>query len=237
MCCFYVYSGFLIVNLALLHRVKKNTEDPKERAQASLLLGGFLATYLLGFAFDVAFEYAGIVLPQIAPVFALFAMGAIGWSVYRYRPLHPHNLKENEVILTGDVREGIYTLIGALFVMGAILNYISRLIFEGQGARPFGDFSVWVLVAAAGIMLWLRRLKRNMDFKDLLVAVVCAVSIPLVILRFVSYGSITVWAFTLFLLLIALLYNRRTLLVAIMLSSVATQGNFVGNGPRRHGAA
>jgi hypothetical protein len=149
-------------------------------------------------------------------------VGAIGWSVYRYRPLHPHNLKESEVILTGGVREGIYTLIGALFVAGAILNYISRMIYEG--ALPFADASVWFLLLAAGFMLWLRRLKRNMDIKDLLVAVVCAVSIPIVILRFATYGSITVWAFTLFLLLIALLYNRRTLLVAIMLSSVATQG-------------
>jgi len=223
---YFFYAYYLIysaVNIAILLLTRKNTRDENERAQVTILAIAFGIAYVFGTIFDLLLEHMNIIVPQLAPIFAVIAVGGIVYSVYKYRPLDPQNLNQSEIILTDNIRKNMYSLMGFIFITISIINIITKsLFYEGISSSSVTLLSLFLILIAVFLFI-VNNLKINNDFKDLLVAIIYSIVIPVPILRFVQYGSTTIWAFVFLIMVICLLYNKRIMLIAVIISSIMTQ--------------
>lgn len=215
---FYTYYiGFTITNLVILLSTRIKSYDKNKRAQASLLAKCYIIAYTFGTLTDIVFEQLNIIIPQFSPVFSLLPIGAIIYSVKRYGPLSPEHIDRSEVILTNDVRRNVYYLMSLIFAAWSVIN----IIIQSENGY-MGGFSLFLIIISSFIII-INQLSFNDEIKELLLAIIYSLVIPLITLWFVQSGSITIWAFIFLLLVVCMLYNRRLLLIAVIMSAIMTQ--------------
>lgn len=220
---FIYYLGYTVVNIMVLMYTRMKSRDKNVQAQVTVIASAYIIAYLFGTVSDVVLEQWDIMIPQFASIFSLIALGAIVYSIHRYRPLDQNNTIPGETILTDDDRKYIYTLMSFLFVVGGFINIISLGLFHNKNNLPYNNsFSLFMLLIAVYIFI-VNKLRIKNDFKDLLVTIAYAIAIPHIVLSFVSYGSTTIWAFMLLIMVVCVLYNKRIMLISVIISSIMTQ--------------
>ncbi|MDD2620478.1 MAG: GGDEF domain-containing protein, partial [Syntrophomonadaceae bacterium] len=221
---FYTYYiGFTVVNLTILLFTSINSHDENKSASMKLIAVAYILAYVLGTLSDTVLGHFNIIFPQISPVFSLLPVLAMVYSVRRYGLLVKEDINQSETILTSDVRKNINIIMGIIFASGSLINIIGqKWLYSELGLYSVNGFSLFLLFIAA-IIIIVNKLRTSNDFKELLFSILFCFIIPTIIIRFIRYGSITIWAFIFILLLISLLYNKRTLLIAITISSFMTQ--------------
>lgn len=220
---FYAYLiGFTVANLAVLLYTRMHSRDKVQRSQVTLLAICIAVSYALGILSDLVLEQFNIIIPQVSPVFSLLPIGAMAYLVSRHGSISP-GAADYEFEITYDVNNNVYWFLSLGFVIGSFLNLFSQsLLYDEAGLSHINGFSLFLLLVAV-LILTLHRLRLNGIIKEMMVAVSYSLIIPLITLRFVKYGSITIWAFIFLLIIVCLLYDRKILLITISLSSAMTQ--------------
>jgi len=217
------YAAFTLATVLLLWRWGRASSDPGVRKQAKWLMATLAAATALGTATDVVPALAGVRLPSMAAVFSLLPIYAISHSVSRYGLMRPAEPDPNVVILDNPTRASIHLLLGRLFIAGSALNLLAQTLFyHEEGLSNIYGFSAFLLLAGVALTL-LNRLKLEEDFKELLLAFACCLMIPAITLRFWVYGTVTIWTVYFAMLVASLLFNRRIILVAVLLSAFVAQ--------------
>jgi diguanylate cyclase (GGDEF)-like protein len=208
------YSSYAALSIIILLATRRTTTESSLRLQVTLLAAAFSVAYFLGSLFDVTLESLSIYFPQIAPVFSVLGTGAIAYSVHRHRPLHEKPVNQGEIILTDDVRSSIYTLMAVMFIIGGIL-ILTHHVIAGDISHHYAHIYFLITLVVAGFIYSLKWLRLSHDLKDLLITIAYLVFIPVIFMRFIHSGSITVWAFVLLVMMIAMLYNNQFMLLGI----------------------
>ncbi|MEL1134468.1 EAL domain-containing protein [Desulfitobacterium sp. THU1] len=221
---FYVYYiAFTIINLILLLSTRTTSQDKNIRTQVTWLAICYIIAYTLGTLSDVVFGYLNFTIPRHSTVFALLPIGAIAYFVKKYGPLGPVPITQSEGFRTEKAHSNVYRVMSFGFAIGSILNIISqKLLYQETGLPNINLFSMFLIVIAV-ITLIISELRINGLLKEMLIAIVYSLIIPYITLRFVQYGSITIWAFVFLLFILCLIYNRRILLITITMSALMTQ--------------
>ncbi|MGE4272186.1 MAG: EAL domain-containing protein [Desulfitobacterium sp.] len=221
---FYAYYiGFTIINIILLLLARITSQDKNIRTQATWLAICYIIAYALGTLSDVVFGYINITVPRLSSVFSLLPIGAIAYIVKKYGLLGPVTITQSEGLHTDQAHSNVYRVMSFGFAIGSMLNIISqKLVYQETGLPDIDKFSM-VLIFIAVMILLINELRINGFLKEMLIAMVYSMIIPYMTLRFVKYGSITIWAFVFLLFILCLIYNRRILLITITMSALMTQ--------------
>ena len=187
-----------------------------------LLTGSLLVASILGSLTDILPVFLQIRTPQFSPIFVLFPLAAISYSVKYHGFMQPEAKNLNELILQESAYTNVYRYIGFMFVVGSILNLVLRLIFQ-KASLPSVLPSSGAFLAIAAFILLINRTKLDDTMKEMLLAAAVSFTIPVVTLWFVKSGSTTIWGFVFLLMIICLLFNRRTILMTVIISSMLTQ--------------
>lgn len=220
-CCYYIVY-FIIIAL-LLKNWGSKTASAEVRNQARLLLVSLWVCIALGTVTEVILPLLGIHTPSIAPIFSLLPVLAVSHCVRRYGFMQPVAGNPNETILDRANRTMLYQILGFFFLFGSLMNLLSQHFFYRETMLSSSFLFSGLLMLTGGFILFLSRLVFNELFKELLFAVLFSLLIPFVTLRFAVYGSITIWTFFFLLLMVGLLFNKRILLITILLSAGQTQ--------------
>ncbi|AGA69001.1 diguanylate cyclase (GGDEF) domain-containing protein [Desulfitobacterium dichloroeliminans LMG P-21439] len=221
---FYAYYiSFTITNLILLLSTRITSPDKSKRTQVTWLAICYIIAYTLGTLSDVVFGYLDITIPRLSTIFSLIPIGAIAYSVMKYGPLSRKPATQSAAFRTDHAHSNVYRVMSFGFAIGSILNIISqKLLYQETGLPDIDKFSVFLIFVAI-IILLINELRINSLLKEMSMAIVYSIIIPYMTLRFVQYGSITIWAFVFLLFILCLIYNRRILLITITMSSLMTQ--------------
>jgi diguanylate cyclase (GGDEF)-like protein len=224
---FYLYyAGYVLACLGLVGLWKRNSAAENSRRQATLIFISLLAALLLGSLTDVILS-SNLTnpLPQMAPVFTLIPIIAMYYAIKRYGLMHRPMINQDELILNDETRTVLFHYLSVAFLAGGLLGFLSEYLphmLQGKG-NLYSALRTSGLLFSIGLALQISQRLKGEDLKDSLNMVVLLVSIPLITLCFLQYAAITVWVFPLILVIISLVFNKRSLLFSVTAVAVVTQ--------------
>ncbi len=153
---------------------------------------------------------------MVAPVAAMYyAAGYQGGSSV---------IKEG-LILSQQTRHKLQFYLGCTYVFGGVLvfanQYFPELTVNKDLLAP--TVQTGVMLFLLGFMILAVQRVADRKIADALTLGILLFSIPLITLRFVQFGSITVWAFPLVMILVSLMYDGRVPLFLVTVVSIVTQ--------------
>lgn len=220
---FNVYYCSYVIAVLWLVITWGRSKDASVKKQAWLIAATLAAALVMGTMVDMlGIKVFQITLPEMTPIVAIIPATAIFYSIKKYGLLRPKPITEDEAILSNKARMKIYNYVSAGFIAGAFLNFVSQYLI-------YNDDLIYVLTNSAILALFgiaayaVQRAKLKKKVVNLLNGAILTIAIPVITLRFSQYAGLTVWALPFALLIIALTFNKRTMLVAIAASMVLTE--------------
>ncbi|KPU44637.1 phytochrome-like protein cph2 [Oxobacter pfennigii] len=223
---YFYYGGYTLACLGLVFIWQRKATDKNIRMQAMLICISLFAALLLGSLTDVVLS-SNLTnpLPQMAPVFTLIPIMAIYYSIKRYGLMHREMLDQDELILNDEMRAILFQYLSAGYFAAGLLGFLSEYLphrLQGTG-NIYSALLTGGLLFGTGFAFQIIQRLKNENIKNTLNMIVLLSSIPLITLRFLQYTGITVWVFPIILMIISLIFNKRSLLLSITAVAIATQ--------------
>ncbi len=217
------YAGYSLAVLLLVNNWSKNAWDYEHKKQSRLVLGSILITFVVASFTDVInASFIHLWIPQMAPLLILLPIYVMFESIRNHGFMDIKRMDDQELILNHVTRASIYQNISTALVIGSCLNFISQYFIYGVSFNTTLYLSIVVFFAAIMIFA-LGKSNWSDDAKDNVLIMAVSVLIPVVTIRFVQFGSITIWAFPFIFLLLFVLFNKRIMLIAASVSIITTQ--------------
>ena len=219
------YIVFTIIGLCLLLKWEKNSKEPEKKKQAHILIISFATVVILGTITEIVVNtYTPFRIPQMAPIIALIPITAIYYAIKMYGLLAPEKSQETEPgkILNKAKHGQLYQIMSIMFVIGGLLNFASQYYFNAPSFVSVLIFSM-VLFIIGLVLQIIRIIPIKEELRDTFLMLVIAVSIPVITLRFIEFGSLTVWAAPFVFVMLSVVFNQRRMLYGICISILLTQ--------------
>ncbi len=218
------YIGYTVVCLVRVWLWRRNSSDQNVKKQFGAILISFFTALALGTATDMA---ANALLtdkiPQMGPVFILIPIITLYLLMKRYGILNLQNINTNEEILSDATRKKLYRYITISLAAGSALVFITQYVMNQNGILWLTlALSASLMLAGVGINI-VNRLNLSNRQKDFINILGLSVSIPIITLCYLQFGSITVWAFPFLLIIISLVFNKRVVLRTVAFLIILTQ--------------
>jgi diguanylate cyclase (GGDEF)-like protein len=214
---------FIAIAVIIIYLWAKDSASENIKKQVKLLMSSILAASVLGSFTDILPVFLKIRIPQFSPVFVLFPIAAISYSVKYYGFMQPETENQNELILNESAYTNFYRYIGLIFTAGSIFNLVIQFLLYKEYSSTSALLFSGVLIAITVFIFLISRLKLDDSIKEIHFAVGLSFVIPVLTLWFVYSGGITIWPFIFLLIIVCLLFNRRTILITVITSSILTQ--------------
>ena len=218
------YGSFMLGGLWIIWRWYKTASSRQTRKQARLILSSFAITLFIGTLTDMVLNsFLPVKIPQIAPIIMLIPVTTMYCSMRFYGLMKSETIDEDEIILKGATRSRIYYHISIVSIAGGFLNFISQyLLLDDPDIQGVLLLSAFLILSGLLVQL-VQRLKLKNGVMDMIVTIWVLAVIPFISLQYVEYASLTIWAFPFILIIVSLLFNRRSLLIAVSVSVFVTQ--------------
>lgn len=221
---FYLYLIiFTLINLLFLLIGRHQSQDSGHRIQLAMTSGAILLTSTGWALSDLVMSKWSLPIPYPAPAFFILFTTAVLYSTRHHRPIHRQENRKTPIILTDEMQRRVYLLMSLVLLMAALIHLIAQLILTRTLAFDDAEILSLFLLAIAAVIFLISHLPMEQEGKDLLILVAFSLVIPMAGLKSASMGSMTLWIFMLPVIIICLLYNRRTMLITITASSFLTQ--------------
>ncbi len=218
---------FVLYTAACLYMIRQwgmSSDSPRKRKQAQLLFIFFAVTLLFGVLSDtLGNTIFPVDIPQIGPLLMLFPAFAAYYAIKKYGLLNPKYVDEDAILMSGQIRTKITNYLSNAFLFAALLNVMAAYLLH-EAAYP-GDvllYSGMLLVAGAALQI-IQRFVKNKRFKDILIAAVFSLIVPILTFRFVDFAVVTTWAFPFILLIATLVFGNSFVQVTLCIAILFTQ--------------
>ncbi len=198
-------------------------KSPKVQRQAKIFFISWLAAGAAATVTDtILSKYAHILFPQMAPIILIFPLAIVYYAIKQFGFLKSKTVSD-EQILDDGARRKLYGYLSVAYAACAVLFYL----FETPASVYWSfdqvvGFSITLAVFAAGIQT-VQRFKIREEYKDIINVIIIAISIPVITLQFIRFASVTIWAFPVILIIFALVFNKRYVLMILGVSVILTQ--------------
>lgn len=223
----YFYAIVYVLSILIIawkwKEKEKNIEITKQR---NFFLRVFVVAFLIGSLIDVIlnsiFKNS---FPQISPLFALFPIGAMYKLAKHDDLIKLGKTAKDEIIVTGQEQTDIFKYISIAFFIGGLLSFYSGYFSykTGMGSDlKFSAINACILISISLVLIIVQNIKKE-SLKEKFNVLILSLSVPIVALRFLDYGSITLWGFPIIIMMSALLFTKKNLLVSVTIMSIITQ--------------
>lgn len=127
-----------------------------------------------------------------------------------------------QLFLNNSNRKHIYNFLSTSLIIGGFLNLITRKSELETNLNAVLTLTIFLFVLGLIIKV-IVHLNLSKELKDNLILAFIIITIPVITLQFIKYGSITVWAFPFVLVIIFTMFNNRKMLIYLSLSIFLTQ--------------
>jgi hypothetical protein len=220
--CYYITC--FLYSFYLLLRWGQKTEDEVSRKQARYLQYAWIASVLIG-SLDIFFNTLvhDAHLPQMAPIAFMIPLLMIYYSIRKFRFMHLKLLTNSDIILTSRTKNSTYDYLSIAFCAGGFLYFFSQYFMQ----EGFGLTAVLIpspLIFISGLLIQIiTRMNLLNHIMETIYIVTVTISIPAITLHFLDYGSVTIWAFPFVMLIFAMMFRRRLVLISTIISILITQ--------------
>lgn len=219
------YVIYFLTSMFLLWNQGRQSNNPRDKKSYYIIILSFLTTTIVGSLTDIL----GPVLfstdiPQLAPILIVIPTIIIYYFIRKYGLLNPEQSNEDAILMSDQIRATVSNYISAGFLFAAMVSFIANFFFIKNQELLSTVFFTIVFVLVAAIVQLSKKYIRNRILKDIILAALFSVIVPLIMfMNFQAAGS-TVWAFAFALLVVSIIYDtnfvRIILSVSIVLSLV-----------------
>ncbi len=221
---FYLYYiGYVAVSIVIVWRWRRKTKRETIKKQANLIMASLGAALLLGSLTDIVLAPAlKNALPQMAPIFIFIPILAFYYLIRRSGLM---NRDSEELMATDETRNKLFFYFSVIICFIGLQSFAVKYIqYQTDG---IGDLYYTLtadgLVVALGIVIGHLSLVKEGLMKYTLRMALTLLSIPLVALRYPESAGITAWAFPVILMIISLVFSKKTFLTLTAASAILTQ--------------
>ena len=211
---FYGYFvGYTLLCVALLALWRRGKPGTGIARQADLLIGAYLAAFVLGAFTDVVNASLYLLpLPQLAPVFFLIPAMACFYCVYRYHFMKPASIHPDEHILTEDHHDKLYPVVSTGFILVGILVFALDSFWWRQGDPLWVRLPGLLLAALGTALMVVPQLHRKSQHVELLFVLVSVLIVPLQAIAMAPFGGVALWVFGLIVIICSLVFNSSLIM-------------------------
>ncbi|MDD2217920.1 MAG: diguanylate cyclase [Eubacteriales bacterium] len=214
---------FAVISIFLVYLWFRKSNSDKIKKQGKLLVFSSIIASFLGMLTDVIPIFLGIRIPQVSAIFAILPAVAVAYSIKHHGFLRSEIQNQNELILNESAYNNIYKYIALLCAVGAVIIPIAqKLLYDSLLLVPTIMFSTILILTAGSIFLFQIKRVDNVAKGVALVAGL-SLTIPLGTLGLTSNIKTSMWALIFLFFIIFMLFNRRTILIAVLTTSILTQ--------------
>ncbi|UWG97105.1 EAL domain-containing protein [Dehalobacter sp. DCM] len=221
----YYYITFSILTIGMIWLWGRKATSLNDKKKAWLIFFYIVGTLILATFTDiVASTFFNILIPQMAPFVSAMSMIVIYYAIKKYGLMKPEKaVADEENILKESTRGNLVNYLAFILFACSIVNTVSFFLFN---VKDDSTVVLWssmaILLLGIGVLI-VKKVDIQEKNKGIFYIIVCVLAIPLLTLRFVTTGGITVWVFPIIFAVFALIFNKRIVLVALGISIISTQ--------------
>ncbi|NLT97817.1 MAG: EAL domain-containing protein, partial [Christensenellaceae bacterium] len=218
------YISAVVTGIVIVCHWGLKSSDERVRKQSKLLFVTFAAALVLGTMTDmVANAMLPFRIPQMASLWGLIPISGIYISMRRYGFMNLPRDNAGEEILSASARKKLYRNVTPALLVGSGLLFITQYLINPAGRQVLAlVLSAGFLATGVGVFI-VSRLRLSNSQKDFINIMGLAVLMPALILCYVEYGGITVWAYPFLLMFVALVFDRRVVLANVAFLALLAQ--------------
>jgi diguanylate cyclase (GGDEF)-like protein len=218
------YVTYFSASILLLWRWGRQSSNPKDKRTSNILIISFITNVIVGSLIDIFGNLVfSVDLPQLAPILTVFPSIVIYYFIRRHGLLSPEQVNEDALLMSEQIRVKLSVYISASFLFAGMVSFISGFFFTD-------DYDILNLLLISGIFEFfavlvqlIQRIIKNKAIKDIILAVMFSVTVPIFIfLNFDKVGA-SIWAFPFTLLILSILYDKNFIRIMLSVSIILTQ--------------
>lgn len=220
---FFVYFIlYTLIGLGITLFWGLKNKYPNQRKTAYLIFFSFLVVFLIGSFTDViANIFFPVRIPQIFPILSIIPISIIYYAMIKYGFLLPQKKKIDITIFSYITRKNVYGYLTIVYFIGSIISFCMQLLYYKNFLNAL---STSLVILFLGLCIqFILRFKRLQKFQDMFLAAVMFISIPTITFIFLDYERITVWSSGIILILISLIFVKKSALILTTISLIVTQ--------------
>lgn len=224
---YYLFYGvYLIASIIVVWKWKIRLQDKGRIRQAKLLLSAIFLAALLGTLTDLIIpSYTTDSFPQMAPLFTLLPVWAMYYSERYHDILNMGPIKNEENVLSTNQQSEVFRKLAIGLFLGGLITF--TLLFFSNQSSITGDLTHSLLRSGAilslGIIVLVVQKITDEWLREKLTLVILVASIPIITFQFLNTSTVTVWAYSLLILMGSLLFDKRFLLLSTTIIAIITQ--------------
>ncbi|NLW11384.1 MAG: hypothetical protein GX028_05135 [Clostridiaceae bacterium] len=218
------YLIYSLVSLVLIIIWGAKSEDPgKKRTVVSIGIA-ILALVVFGTVIDIL-ETPSSPVPDLAIIFIPIPLITLIYSIRRHGIMRQRQESRTAAageILSDNKRKELFRYLSFAFFLGVILNLGHYFYFPVDlgSVQIFGALLLLISVFFRLIPI----LPINRDLQDNLMITLLALSIPLIMLRYLdNYASNIVWPVPIIFMSLGAIYSKRRMIIASLTAAIFTQ--------------
>jgi diguanylate cyclase (GGDEF)-like protein len=216
---------YFIIEIYLLCKWSRDSKRHDKKKQAIIIITSIAIALILAIMTEAGINInTSFKIPQITSLVCLIPLIVVFYSIKRYGSIisESNQIVESGKILSKEVHGKLCQLISTVFIMGGLLNFVTQYYFEKESLDTVLPFSV-ILFFIGIIVQFIQLAPLKENIRDTLLMIVLAISIPVITIKFISYDSVTVWAVAFILILMAVVFNGRRILIGFGISAILTE--------------
>ena len=218
------YSSFTLIGFYTMWKWCKSNPDLQAKRQTQLVMISIIASIILGSITDTLINTIfSQPMPQIAPVFMVFPIIVIYYTIRKYGLMNPKHGVNEDTLVTDRVRKSVIYNLSMTFIIGSVLHF-SLIYFVDNNTKLITVLIFSSCLLIAGVVLRIiQGAKLRNNIKEILITTTLAVIIPVITLEFLQYGSETVWAVSFIFIIISLIYGKEVHQIFLAIVIIVTQ--------------
>lgn len=225
----YFYMYYIVFSLAcilLLWTWNRVKFDINIKRTVTLISLSFAIGMSIGSITDVLFRlFMQDTKPQLGVIFAIIPVGTVFYTVKRYglmmNQTRKHTIEPGK-ILTERTRLLFYRFLSIAYIAASLFILLEYFIYKET-------FSTIVFISSIIFFIGLcittiPHLSFSVNIQDRMVSLMVAITVPLVLLRYINHSaSNIIWSAPFLIMILASIFNQRLMLILIVVSASFTQ--------------
>jgi len=219
------YVGFSIISIGLIWHWGVTSLEQVKKKQAYIMVFSYATTFFISTLMEIVINvYSSFKVPQIAIIIILITIYAMSYCIKRYGLMAPEEKSQAAgigQILSEANRSKLFLYISQVYILGAFINFATQFFIYKAPLMTLLLFCSVIFIV--GVILQLvQRLRMRRAIKDTIAGLMLTASIPFIILEYIEYSSITVWAIPIILVMVSVAFVKRQILVMVGTVTIIT---------------
>lgn len=215
--------GFMVAGLLLVIQWKRRSQEQQKINQANRIFTVYAVAFVIAILAELTQKISSIsYIHECAPLAIVLPLGSVCYATKKHDFMKAP-VENQELIFLDEFRTKIIHYLSISFFAGGILHICAQYVQNHNPNVGRMLFFAAVLICFGIAVYLVQKFVRKKELAIVAYGSLLSVSIPIIMLHYVSSAAVTVWAFPFIIAIAALLFNNATVLTMTSASVITVE--------------